>query len=291
MATPRRRWVANTVGLALLAGVCLSAQAQTSMTTIAGHSYGGTYIGNEGSYASPSPQSFDFPGSRPFLPCYCTADDRFVGYAGWGAVGFSYDLTAANAPGNNYAAGAFYRGGFRDYFTLSGPALGTWAELQVHVTLRASIQVALNSVGGQPYVGSATYDGLRFSNTTISAEADGHTLMVSPEHPVDSLDYTVSAVVGYANSGSLSGGLGGQVQPGVGMDYTVAKVLGVSAAWDLLPAHGNGLLYSVTTAPGVSVTFASGHVYAPVPEPGSIWLMGLGLAAMALLQVHRRIVS
>ncbi len=240
-------------------------------TTIAGHGAGGQYIGNAGSYASAVAQSFDFASSQ----------DRFIGLADYGLVGFSYAVSGVGTPSNNYSIGAFYRGGFTDTFSVASSSLpfGTDVLLHVHVSLTSNIVFSDNHGGD-----------IHFYEQTISAEADGgaHTLTVSQSHPNATFDYDLHALVGYSGW-QIGAGFANQVQPAVAVDYTVSQALPFSATWDLLPAHGYGLRYTIATDPGVSLSFASGHNYtAAVPEPADAWLWMAGLAGLGPVWRRRR---
>jgi hypothetical protein len=232
-------------------------------TTIAGHGAGGQYIGSEGSYASPVAQSFDFSGSQ----------DHFIGSADYGRVGFSYAVSGFSTPFINYTIGASYLGGFTDTFSVASSGLPYGADVlvHVHVTLKSSV-VLSNDFGGQ----------IQFRQSTYTAEADGRPLMVSQSNPTAQLDYDLHAWVGYSGW-QISAGLPNLLAD-VYVNSGVQDRLRFSATWDLLPAHGYGLSYTISTDPGVSLTFDSHHNYAaPVPEPATVllWLAGLGAVPVA----------
>ncbi len=230
-------------------------------TILSGNSAGGQYIGNPGSSASPDAQSFDIAGSQ----------DRFIGMADYGRVGFSYTVSGVSTPPFNYRIGAYYGGGFTDTFSVASSSLPYGTSVPVHVQLSLKSRVDWSDDhGGQ----------IQFRQQTYTAEADGRTLTVSQTHPTAVLDYDLHALVGYSGWG-ISAGLGYAIAD-VTVDYSVPQAQSFSATWDLLPADGYGLRYTVSTDPGVSLTFASGHNYAaPVPEPGSAMLLLAGLAGLA----------
>lgn len=212
-------------------------------------------------------------------------DARYVGEARYGNLHvFAHAVTAriepyfGSGPLQAIASASAYA---RDTLTFAAAAGTEWVELELTLSLhgvlvgdgqsRGQLEAQVFGSGLLPLPGSS-YGGLdtglyygAFANGKTDKPVMTRRYVVQANTAID-IDYSLSAIAVAEPFNPVAGVLDGS--------YAVAD-----------GSHTASVYIKVLT-PGASLLAESGASYAPVPEPATLWLGLIGVAALALRRMH-----